>query len=191
MADSVQGDEKQLMHSLGWGGKALTPSTEISNQLPLSLHNLTSAHTGLWKCLYSPALSPVKASAAPLAHNAGGQGPETALQQLLGQHTERQQLGSVHLGSVVCPQLSPMLLPAPLAREVLRGATFVSFCLLEENQQDVCHGLASSWLHRGTDAETKPWDAQLRASEQWHQTQWMPTQGTRLLQWASREQTMP
>lgn len=168
-------------------GKALTPSTEISNQLPRSLHNLTSAHTGFWKCLYSPVLSPVKVSAAPLAHNTGGQGPQPTLQQLLGSHSKRQQLGSVQAGSVVCPRLSPTLLPPPLAREVPRGVTTVSFCLLEEKQQDVYHGLANSQLHRGTDAGTEPWDAPLRALA----PNTKPAQGTWLLQRASREQAMP
>lgn len=73
----MQGEEKQSS-CMAWSGegKALTPSTEISNQLALSLLNLTSTHTGFWKCLYSPALSLTKASAAPLAHNTGSQGPQ-------------------------------------------------------------------------------------------------------------------
>lgn len=114
MADSVQGEEKQSSCTAWSGeGKALTPSTEISNQLSFSLLNLTSAHTGFWKCVYSPALSPAKAPAAPLAHNAGSQVPQTALQQLPGPRNVRQQLGSAHPGSAVCLRPSPMLLPAP------------------------------------------------------------------------------
>lgn len=119
MADSVQGEEKQSSCTAWSGeGKALTPSTEINNQLSLPLLNLTSAHSRFWKCLYSPALSPAKVSAAPLAHSTGSQGPQAALQQLPGPHNGRQQLGSAHPGSVVCPWPSPMTLPA--ARSLAR-----------------------------------------------------------------------
>lgn len=153
MADSVQGEEKQSSCTAWSGkGKALTPSTEISNRLSVSLLHLTSAHTRFWNCLYSPALSPVKASAAPLAHNTGSQGPQMTLQQLLGPRNARQQLVSAH----GCHPCSCQPHRAPPAREVLRGATSTSFCPVEEKQQDVCHGLAKSQLHRGTGAGTKP-----------------------------------
>lgn len=113
MANSVQGEEKQSSCTAWSGeGKALTPSTEISNQLTLSLLTLTTVHTGFWKCLYSPALSPAKVSAAPLAHSAGSQGPQTALQQLPGPRNGRQQLGSAHPARAACLRLSPTLLPA-------------------------------------------------------------------------------
>lgn len=94
MVDSVQGEEKQRSSTAGSGeGKALAPSTEISSELSLSLLNLTSAHTTFWKRLSSPALSPTKASAAALAHIAGTQGPQTALQQLLWPSNRRHEPG--------------------------------------------------------------------------------------------------
>lgn len=139
------------------------------------------AISSLFPCLTQPAHTPDFGSASQARHSApqrhqllpwhtslGLKGPRPPSSSCCGHSTGGTSLAKPTLAVRRARSRHPHSCQPhrpPPATEALGVATSAAFCPTEENQQDVCHGLAKSELHRDTDAGTKPWGAD---SGHWH-----------------------